>query len=67
MSETFKPGDLVQPVSGGQVMMVTRIIDERVEVKWSANCKVQVKAFDADVLRKVPDLPATPRGPESTP
>jgi preprotein translocase subunit YajC len=53
MSEALKPGDLVQPVSGGQVMMVTRILDERVEVKWSANCRIQVKAFDADVLRKV--------------
>lgn len=53
MSDDFKPGDLVQPVSGGQVMMVTRIIDERVEVKWSANCRTQVKAFDADVLKKV--------------
>lgn len=53
MTETLKPGDLVQPVSGGQVMMVTRIVDERVEVKWSANCRIVVKAFDADVLRKV--------------
>jgi len=53
MSDDFKPGDLVQPVSGGQVMMVTRIIDERVEVKWSANCRIEVKAFDADMLRKV--------------
>ncbi len=53
MSDALKPGDLVQPVSGGQVMMVTRIIDERVEVKWSANCKIVVKAFEADVLRKV--------------
>jgi uncharacterized protein YodC (DUF2158 family) len=53
MNDDFKPGDLVQPVSGGQVMMVTRIIDERVEVKWSANCKIEVKAFDADVLKKV--------------
>ncbi len=53
MSEEFKPGDLVQPVSGGQVMMVTRIVDKRVEVKWMANCNIQVKAFDAEVLRKV--------------
>lgn len=53
MSDAFKPGDLVQPLSGGQVMMVTRIIDERIEVKWSANCKIVVKAFEADVLRKV--------------
>ncbi|MEY4933177.1 MAG: hypothetical protein RLZZ403_1497 [Pseudomonadota bacterium] len=53
MTDTFKPGDLVQPVSGGQVMMVTRIVDERVEVKWSANCRIVVKAFDAEVLRKV--------------
>lgn len=53
MSHDFKPGDLVKPVSGGQVMMVTRIVDERVEVKWSANCKIVVKAFDADVLEKV--------------
>jgi len=53
MSDASKPGDLVQPVSGGQVMMVTRIIDERVEVKWSANCKIVVKAFEADVLKKV--------------
>jgi hypothetical protein len=53
MTDTFKPGDLVQPVSGGQVMMVTRIVDERIEVKWSANCRIVVKAFDAEVLRKV--------------
>jgi hypothetical protein len=53
MSHGFKPGDLVKPVSGGQVMMVTRTVDERVEVKWSANCKIVVKAFDADVLEKV--------------
>ena len=53
MSDALKPGDLVQPVSGGQVMMVTRLIDERVEVKWSANCKIVVKAFEADVLKKV--------------
>jgi hypothetical protein len=53
VSDDLKPGDLVQPVTGGQVMMVTRIVDERVEVKWSANCKIQVKAFDADVLKKV--------------
>ena len=53
MTDAFKPGDLVQPVSGGQVMMVTRIVDERVEVKWSANCRIVVKAFDAEVLRKV--------------
>lgn len=53
MTATFKPGDLVQPVSGGQVMMVTRIVDDRVEVKWSANCRIVVKDFDADVLRKV--------------
>lgn len=60
MSDDFKPGDLVQPVSGGQVMMVTRIVDERVEVKWSANCRIEVKAFDADVLRKVAaDLPGS--------
>jgi uncharacterized protein YodC (DUF2158 family) len=59
MTDVFKPGDLVQPVSGGQVMMVTRILDERIEVKWSANCKVQVRDFDADALRMV--------GPESGP
>lgn len=53
MTDALKPGDLVQPVTGGQLMMVTRIIDERVEVKWSANCRIVVKAFDADVLRKV--------------
>ncbi len=53
MSQEFKPGDLVQPLSGGQVMSVTRIINGRVEVKWMANCNIQVKAFDPEVLRKV--------------
>lgn len=53
MSQNFKPGDLVQPLSGGQVMSVTRIINERVEVKWMANCNIQVKTFDPDVLKKV--------------
>lgn len=65
MTGPFKPGDLVQPLSGGQVMMVTRIVDERVEVKWSANCRIVVKDFDADVLRKVVVDPPGPTLPFS--
>lgn len=53
MPDEFKPGDLVQPLSGGQVMSVTRIINDRVEVKWMANCNIQVKSFDPEVLKKV--------------
>ena len=37
MTDAFKPGDLVQPVSGGQVMMVTRIVDERTLTAASGN------------------------------